>query len=115
MAYKTGERVRAAREFAGISAKVLAEKIGVSSSRLSNWETGVNRPMADQIAMISKVLNVSANYLLGITDEITNINHPMQGITIAAHADGELNDDDLKDIKQYIAFKKSQRKQREES
>lgn len=69
MLYEIGKRIKTARESAGISAKDLAERIGVSPTRLSNWEQGVNRPMADHIAKIANELDVSTDLLLGITQE----------------------------------------------
>lgn len=44
----------------------LAQKLGVSNSRVSNWEQGVNRPDADILADICRVLNVSPSELLNV-------------------------------------------------
>lgn len=49
-----------------MSQKELAEKIGVSNSRVSNWEQGINRPDADFIAGICRTLNVSPSELLDV-------------------------------------------------
>lgn len=75
MKYEIGSRIRKYREQAGLSQKQLAEQIGVSSSRVSNWEQGINRPDADILAALCTVLNVSPSLLLGIrvsTDELTD-------------------------------------------
>lgn len=42
--YEIGNRIRKYREKLGISQKELAERIGVSNGRVSNWEQGLNRP-----------------------------------------------------------------------
>lgn len=73
MKYGIGTRIRKYREEQNISQKQLAEKIGVSNSRVSNWEQGINRPDADMIAGICLALNVSPSLLLGVqlaTDEL---------------------------------------------
>ena len=74
MKYEIGSRIRKYREERGLSQKQFAEKIGVSNSRVSNWEQGINRPDADILANICIALDVSPGLLLGIrvsTDELT--------------------------------------------
>lgn len=70
MKYEIGARIRKYREMSGFSQKELAQKIGVSNSRVSNWEQGINRPdadiLADILADICKALNVSPSELLDV-------------------------------------------------
>lgn len=66
MKYEIGARIRKYREMRGFSQKELAQKIGVSNSRVSNWEQGINRPDADILADICKALNVSPSELLDV-------------------------------------------------
>ena len=47
MKYEIGNRIRKYREELGISQKQLAEQLGVSNGRVSNWEQGINRPDAE--------------------------------------------------------------------
>lgn len=75
MKYEIGNRIRKYREEKGINQKQLAELIGVSNGRVSNWEQGINRPDADILAEICKVLDVSPSLLLGVTlssDELSD-------------------------------------------
>ena len=111
MPYEIGRRIQFARKKAGMSAKELAEQLNISSSRLSNWENGTNRPDADQIAEISKILDVSADYLLGIKDTYETLSHPF---TLAAHADGELDEEDMEEVMQYVDFIKNKKKKKEQ-
>ena len=74
MKYELGLRIRQFREERGLSQKKLANLIGVSNSRLSNWELGLNRPDADILAALCTVLQVSPSELLDVrlsTDELT--------------------------------------------
>ena len=74
MRYEIGSRIRKYREENNLSQKQLAEKIGVSNSRVSNWEQGLNRPDADILAEMCVALDVSPSLLLGIKvtgDELT--------------------------------------------
>ena len=64
--YDIGARIRYFRELRQLSQKEFSKRIGVSNTRVSNWEAGINRPDADIIANICRVLNISADDLLNI-------------------------------------------------
>ena len=66
MKYEIGARIRKFREDRGYSQIELAQLIGVSNSRISNWEQGVNRPDADILVDLCKTLNVSPSELLDV-------------------------------------------------
>lgn len=66
MKYEIGNRIRKYREERQLSQKEFAKMIGVSNSRVSNWEQGINRPDADLLADICRVLNVSPSILLDV-------------------------------------------------
>lgn len=75
MKYEIGNRIRKYREEFGLTQTELADRIGVSNSRVSNWEQGINRPDADMLAEICMALNVSPSLLLGIqisTEELSD-------------------------------------------
>lgn len=46
-----------------------AEKLGIPSTTLRNYETGVREPGHIFLKQISEIFNVSVDYLLGLTDE----------------------------------------------
>jgi len=62
-----GKRIANARKQKGLQQKELAEALGIKQNRLSNWEVGVTPPRADQIVSLTKILDISSDYLLGIT------------------------------------------------
>ena len=64
--YEVGNRIKQCRERAGLSQKEFAERIGIKPSRAANWEAGTNRPDADMIGNICRVLSISADELLAI-------------------------------------------------
>lgn len=73
--YEIGDRIRLYREKRNFSQKHLAERIGVTNSRISNWEQGQNRPDADILAELCRVLDVSPSELLDVrlsTDELND-------------------------------------------
>lgn len=74
MKYEIGKRIRKYREACGLSQIQLAEKLGIRNNRVSNWEQGINRPDADILADICRVLEISPSELLDVhlsSDELT--------------------------------------------
>ena len=59
-----GEKLKEARKQAGLSQEQLSEKIGVSRSAVAKWETDNGIPDVDNLKILSKLLNVSIDYLL---------------------------------------------------
>ena len=68
-----GNSIRKYRELNGLTQKQLAEKLGISGARLSNWEIGANRPDVDMLAKLCTILNVSANTLLALDNQISQL------------------------------------------
>jgi len=68
-----GNNIRKYRELAGFSQKELAEKLGVTNTRLSNWEQGTNNPPADFLGKICVTLDISASELLGLNISIEEL------------------------------------------
>jgi transcriptional regulator with XRE-family HTH domain len=66
-----GRRVMSARMRRGVRQGELARAIGVSQNTLSLIEKGETQdPRSSIITNIARVLHVSTDYLLGLTDEI---------------------------------------------
>lgn len=55
----------------------LAQLIGVSGQVFSHWITGRNEPKLDDIIRIAKALNVSLDWLTGLSDEKPSSNPPL--------------------------------------
>lgn len=84
-----GKRIHDYRKMKGITQKQLADSLHVSNGRISNWEQGINRPDADKLAEICRVLEVSPSALLGV----------------------KLSENELADIKERRVIKAYRRKQ----
>lgn len=68
-----GEKLKEARKQAGLSQEQLSEKLGVSRSAVAKWETNNGIPDVDNLKVLSKLLNVSIDYLLDdgeVVDEL---------------------------------------------
>lgn len=65
------ERLREARLKNHLTQAELAEKLNTENNQISRWEQGHKVPRGERLAEIAQVLNVSVDYLLGISDEPT--------------------------------------------
>ena len=59
-----GEKLKSARQQAGLSQQELAEKLSVSRSAVAKWETDNGLPDIENLKAIAALLNVSIDYLL---------------------------------------------------
>jgi len=71
MRYQIGTKIKQLREDLGLNQTEFASMIGVSNSRVSNWEKGINRPDVDLLSKICEVLHVSADDLLELNNDIS--------------------------------------------
>ena len=81
--YEIGTRIKKYREDRGYSQREFGDMIGVSNSRVSNWEQGVNRPDADILASICIALNVSPSDLLNVRLASDELNDKERKIIVA--------------------------------
>lgn len=65
-----GERIRAAREQAGITQVELGEKIGVSGVAVMRYEKNARQPRIEQIQAIAAALDVSPIFLIGYDEQL---------------------------------------------
>lgn len=56
------------RKQKGLLQKTLAERLGVSASAVSNWESGINYPRLDTVYNICDELEISISQLLEIDE-----------------------------------------------
>lgn len=92
MKYEIGIRIRKYRELRGLSQKELADLIGVSNSRVSNWEQGINRPNADIISDLCNALDVSPSELLDIQISTDNLSEQERKLISAYRNKPELQE-----------------------
>ena len=62
------ERLNAELASQHISKYELAKQCGLSKQTVCNWCDGVSEPRATQLVTVCKALNVSSDYLLGMSD-----------------------------------------------
>lgn len=62
-------RIKEVRKKQGYSQQSLAIKLNVNQTAISQWERGTTTPSASLLKQLSKLFNVSTDYLLGISDD----------------------------------------------
>lgn len=68
-----GNRILQRREQLGLTRQALGEISNVDHKQIWRYEKGINIPSAEVIATFAEAMNVSADWLLGLTDEIRPI------------------------------------------
>ncbi|MGG3737226.1 helix-turn-helix domain-containing protein [Aeribacillus pallidus] len=63
-----GERLRELRKKRGLTLQEAADRIGVARSTYSGYESNYRQPPLEILYNIAEVLQTSADYLLGLTD-----------------------------------------------
>lgn len=103
---RIGKRIIKSRKALGITIKELSERTNktLSAARISNWENGTRSPGPVEAKILSDQLNVSASYLLCLTDnpqgELTHVSGsgfryiPVIALKDAAHYDDSVENDD---------------------
>lgn len=59
-----GEKIRQARERAGLTQRELAQALGVDPSAVSLWESSKNAPTVNNVYRIASILGVEPGSLL---------------------------------------------------
>ena len=64
-----GERLREIRKDHGDTQESLGKKLGYATPTVSKWEQGETEPGLEALKQICRMYEVSADYLLGLTDD----------------------------------------------
>ena len=75
-------RIKELREEHRLTQKELAEKIGVAQSNISRWEKEEMEPAAGFVIKLADYFEVSADYLLGRTDDLGALVPPRSDLSL---------------------------------
>lgn len=85
-----GQRLVLAREHQNLSQKELAEKLGITPTRLNYWEKDKREPAIDMIKAIAQTLEVDTNFLVGLHESDQKTIKKSPGTTEATPGDDVL-------------------------
>ncbi|MBE7093802.1 MAG: helix-turn-helix transcriptional regulator [Clostridiales bacterium] len=69
MEYSIGKKIKELRKEAGLTQKQVAQMLNKSETGFASWEQGLSEPSVNDLRMLCMIFNVSANILLGISDD----------------------------------------------
>jgi transcriptional regulator with XRE-family HTH domain len=67
------ERLRAAREYRGLTQSDLAKLTGLNPAAVSHFETGGRKPSFDNLRLLADKLDVTTDYLLGRVEQFKEL------------------------------------------
>lgn len=62
------ERIKTLRTNKGLSQRKLAQILDMANSTISGWESDYSLPCIEELKKLSKLFDVSIDYIIGITD-----------------------------------------------
>ena len=65
---KFSERLVLELKSSALTQKEIAEKLHIDAANITNWKKGINIPSLEVFYELCKILDVSADYLLGLSD-----------------------------------------------
>ena len=69
---KFQDRITEAIKDSEYTQKAIAKILNISEGNISNWKKGINLPSIEILYKLCLILNVSADYLLGLEDDFGN-------------------------------------------
>ena len=87
------EKISVLRRNLGMSQDELAEKLDVSRQSVSKWESGKSLPETDKVLALSKLFNVSADFLLDDEEEFATVVAPSDAEIIIEEAEDDIQDE----------------------
>lgn len=82
-----GQRLRRAREIRKMTQKEVAERAGLPPSLISHFENGTRSPAFENLRRLALNMQVSADYLLGISESMEmrlgSSEHDINALTLA--------------------------------
>lgn len=99
--------IRELRKQHGLTMRELGEKIGVSESTISLYETGKREPNYETLLKIAELFNVSVDYLLR-GEEVPAAKTPItdDDIKFALFGGGPVTDEQFEEVKRFVQFVK---------
>jgi transcriptional regulator with XRE-family HTH domain len=98
------ERLIEQRQSLCLSKKEVAEKLNLEQSTYGKYELGHRQPSLEILVRIALLFNVSANYLLGLTDSPTQLDEATPPKDLLVFEISKLSQDNKKKAESYIKF-----------
>lgn len=99
-----GERLKKSRKARNFTMLALGKKVGVAKSTIAGYESGFRTPSLDVIVTIATTLNLSTDYLLGLSEIPAPPRYNKQMTSNGQlHWDGiEMQEEELEEMKRIL-------------
>ncbi len=71
MVFNIADRIKYLRDKCGMTQTDLAKKLGISRSAVNSWEMSLSLPSLSNIVEMTKIFNVTSDYILGLSNQVT--------------------------------------------
>lgn len=66
--YEIKNRIKELRKEKGLTQKQLSGLVNKSETGVASWEQGLSEPCVNDLRLLCRIFEVSADYLLGLTE-----------------------------------------------
>lgn len=101
------ENLKKTREKLGITGRSIALQLHIAPATYSGWEHGTREPSFEMLVQLCRILDVSADYLLGLEEDPAGRN-PLFGVTVPRSAYDDLPDQAREELDRYANYLRSQ-------
>lgn len=98
-----GYRLKQLRTAKKMTQTELGQFLNVTKSSISGYENGTRFPDQESLIKIAEVFGVTTDYLLG-KDQKKASELSSEQLTIAAHIDDDVSEDEMKEILSFIDY-----------
>jgi len=109
------EKLKQTRLERGFTLKALGARVNLAESTMSLYESGKREPDLATVQMLSNILNVTVDYLLGSTNDTTNPQSSINDIKFALFGNMDIDDDVMEEVKAYAKFVAQRKKKPHDS
>lgn len=102
-------RIKYLRDLNNLTQEELGKEINRAKSTISEYENGLKTPSMETLIKLSKIFNVSVDYILGIEEE-QNINN--LSFAFSKDSQEDLTPEDIEEVKQFIEFIKNKKEKK---
>ncbi|MBI4321869.1 MAG: helix-turn-helix transcriptional regulator [Chloroflexi bacterium] len=106
----TGQRLKEARDQAGLTQEGVADRLGVTWQTVWYWEAGRSRPSTDRLVALARLYGVTMDWLLGM-EHLPQPDDMYAKVEMALRsASQELSPEDMQSILDFVSYMRDRRR-----
>ena len=101
------EKLKEIREKRGLTGRSITQQLHIAAATYSGWEHGKREPSFEMLVKLCRILDVSADYLLGLEEDPAG-RGTLFGATVPRSAYDDLPDQAREELDRYANYLRSQ-------